>query len=144
MKTKKQKFDDIYEVYKTVKVGERPERQAKDRSIPTHSVVAVNKGRSESKVLAECIKWLKSHRVFHNRHDCGSGHGHAIYGIKHSGDIHGILPSGKHFEIECKQGKGGRLSAGQQERMADVQAAGGLYFVVHGVEELVFYMGDLV
>lgn len=95
-------------------------------------------------VLSECLKWLRQHRVFHDRHDCGSGHGHAIYGIKFAGDIIGILPDGRHFEIECKHGKGGKQSAGQQKRMWDVRAAGGAYIVVHGVEELEYYIGRLV
>ena len=148
-RTHKQKLADCHTVYKAAKTGTRPEQQAKDRSVPTHPVVSVP-NRSEAKVLTECIKWLKQHRVFHDRHDCGSGHGHAIYGIKHSGDIHGILPcslgqtAGKHFEIEFKRGGGGRLSEGQQERMWDVRAAGGQYWVVHGVAELVHYMKGLV
>ena len=150
MKTKKQKLADCHTVYEAAKAGVKPNRhQAKDGSIPTHPVVPVL-DLSEAEVLKWCLRWLKARRIFHDRHDCGSGPGHARYGIKGAGDIIGILPcnpdrrSGQHFEIETKAGKGGRLSAGQQKRMADVRAAGGLYFVVHGVEELVHYMGDLV
>ena len=143
MKTRKQKLAECTMVYEAAKTGQRPKRRAKDGSIPTHPVVPV-KEQCEAVVLSECIKWLRQHRVFHDRHDCGSGHGHAIYGIKNSGDIHGYLPDGRGFEIECKHGKGGRQSAGQQKRMWDVRATNGLYFVCHGVEELEHYLGGLV
>lgn len=146
MKTRKQKLTDHHTAYQAAKTGTRPKRQPKG-GIPTHPVVPVVKGRSEAKVLAECIKWLKGHRVFCDRHDCGAGdlgHGFATYGIKYAGDIIGILSSGVHFEIECKRGAGGRLSKGQQERMVDVRATNGEYWVVHGLAELVHYMGGLV
>lgn len=143
MKTRTQKLADCHTAYQAAKQGQRPTRQAKDGSIPTHPVVPV-KGLPEAEVLAECLKWLKQYRVFCDRHDCGSGHGHAIYGIKDSGDIHGYLSNGQGFEIECKHGRGGRLSIGQQKRMVDVRATNGLYFVVHGVEELVHCLGVLI
>jgi len=144
MKTQKQKLAESHAAYTAAKTGTRPRTQT--GSIPTHPVVSVP-NKSEAKVLAECIKWLKSHRVFHNRHDCGAGdlgHGFATYGIKGSGDIHGILHDGRHFEIECKRGGGGRLSEGQQSRMAGVRATNGLYFVVHGKKELEYCMKELV
>jgi len=143
--TKKQKLDNCYEAYHHSKHGTRPGRKAKDGSIPTHPVVSVP-DRAESDVLKDCMLWLARHRIFHSRHDCGGGSWgikFAIFGIKHAGDIHGILPSGIHLEIECKRGKGGRLSAGQQERMADVRATNGVYLVVHGVSELEYYMKGL-
>lgn len=146
--TKKQKLDNCYEAYYHAKHGTRPRRKAKDGSVPTHSVVPVDHTKSESAVLVECLRWLRAHRIFHNRHDCAmgniSGAGIATYGIKHAGDIIGILPSGIHFEIETKRGKGGRLSKGQQDRMADVRATNGVYLVVHGVEELDFLMRGLI
>ena len=145
--TRKQKLDNCYEAYHHAKHGTRPGRRARDGSIPTHSVVPVP-DVLEAEVLKDCIKWLKSHRIFHDRHDCGSGDlvgaGQTQYGIKYAGDIIGILPDGRHLEIETKRGKGGRLSAGQQERMADVRATNGVYLVVHGVAELEWLMRGLV
>jgi hypothetical protein len=82
--------------------------------------------------------------VFCDRHDCGSGPGQARYGIKGAGDIIGVLSTGRHFEVEVKKGKGGRLSKDQQKRMDGVHYAGGYYFVVHGIEELEFYMRGLI
>jgi len=145
MKTKKQKILDFNTFYEAAKVGQRPKRQSKS-GIPTHPVVPVPPLPELGKggVQDLCYRWLKARRILCNTHACGSGPGHAIYGIKHSGDIHGYLPDGRGFEIETKPGKGGRLSTGQQERMMDVLATGGLYFVVHGVAELEYYMKGLV
>ena len=145
--TRKQKLDNCYEAYHHAKHGTRPTRKAKDGSIPTRSVVPVPE-LPESDVLKECMIWLRCHRIFCDRHDCGggnvSGAGYAIYGIKGGGDIMGILPDGRHLEIECKRGKGGRQSVGQQKRMADVRATNGVYLVCHGLAELGFLMKGLV
>lgn len=145
-KTKTQKLNDAFTFYKAEQQGQRPPRRAKDGSIPTHSIVPVPP-LPESEVLAQCLKWLRKHRVFCDRHECGAGdlgHGYARYGIRGGGDIIGILPSGQHFEVECKAGKGGRLSKEQQDRMRDVQSANGVYLVIHGVAELELLMRGLV
>lgn len=149
-RTVAEKKADMFDAYKQIRAGEPVKRKgAKDGSIPTHPVVPVGEVKTESVVLGECLSWLKRHRVFCNRHDCGAGNfgaGYATYGIRGSGDIHGILRhhGGKHFEIECKKGAGGRLSKKQQERMKDVRDNKGLYFVVHGVEELEHFLGEYV
>lgn len=145
-KTKAQKLNEAFIVYKAEQQGQRPPRQAKDGSIPTYPTVPVAH-IPESEVLARCLKWLRKHRVFCDRHDCGGGdlgYGYARYGIRGAGDIIGILPSGRHFEVECKAGKGGRLSKEQQDRMRDVRLAGGIYIVAHGVTELEDCMRGLV
>lgn len=135
---RKQKLDDCYTAYIATKQGQRPKREAKDGSVPTHSVVPVPP-LPEADVQDECVKWLKQHRIFHDTHDCGSGHGHAIYGIKGAGDVIGILPGGKHFELEIKRGVGGRFSLIQQQRLQTVRDAKGFYFIIHGKEELEHY-----
>lgn len=138
--TKQERCRDLFDAYRCVKAGKPVRRSmARDSSVPTRSVVPVDKDKLEAAVLAECMDWLKRHHIFHNRHDCGAGdfgHGYATYGIINSGDIHGILSNGIHFEIETKAGKGGRLSKGQQKRMEDVRRTNAYYFVVHGVKEL--------
>jgi hypothetical protein len=122
----------------------------KDGSIRTHAVVPVDPKKLEHEVLADCLSWLKKHHVFCNRHDAGTFQNErgqwGTYGIIGSGDIHGMLKHawGKHFEIECKRGSGGRLDVGQQRRMKQVHANDSLYFVVHGREELAHFMGDYV
>ena len=146
MKTKAQKIAEAHTLYTATKANTKPSRGAKDGSIATHPVVPcpdlpeLGKGG----VQDLCHKWLKARRIFCNTHACGSGPGHAIYGIKHSGDIHGYLPGGRGFEIECKRGKGGRLKTGQSVRMVDVRHTGGLYFVVHGIPEMEHYFKGLI
>ena len=86
--------------------------------------------------------------MFCSRHDAGTFQNErgqwGTYGIINSGDIHGMLKLnwGKHFEIETKRGSGGTLSVGQQKRMKRVRDNGGLYFVVHEVEELEHFIGE--
>lgn len=94
------------------------------------------------------MKWLRKHGIMCNRNNTGAGQmgtsGFYSYGIKNGGDIIGLLPTGQHFEIEVKRGKGGRLSKGQQKRMQDIRANNGLYFVVHGLSELEHYFEGLI
>ncbi len=141
-RTKKQKFQGIYDAYNCIKQGTTVKRsQAKDGSIATKPVVECP-NIPEATVLQECLAWFKARGIFCNRHDCGAGdlgHGYATYGIKGAGDIIGVLRSGIHFEVECKKGKGGRLSAIQRQRWHDVHETNGLYLVIHGVEELEHY-----
>lgn len=141
--TKQQKMNDLYTAYKCIQAGAAVKRDgAKDGSIATHPVVPVLPF-PEKTVVATCISWLRKHNIFCSRHDSGTFQNirgqWGSYGIRNSGDIHGILHSGIHFEIECKRGKGGRLSSGQQKRMREVQETKGVYLVIHGLEELEYY-----
>jgi len=147
--TKLQKYNDLANAIGQIRRGDKVKRiGAKDGSIRTHAVVPVNPKLLEHEVLKDCLAWLRKHHMFCNRHDCGTFQNQfgqwGTYGIKGAGDIIGILKDGLHFEIECKRGSGGQLSAGQQKRMKDVRDHSGLYFVVHGVEELEHYMGEWV
>ena len=142
-KTTKQKLAEAHTLYTAAKTGTRPKRGAKDRSIPTHPVVPCP-DLPEQEVLKQCLAWLRARRVFCDRHDCGSGPGHARYGIKGAGDIIGVFDGGRHFEVEVKKGKGGRLSADQQKRMHDVRNAGGVYAVIHGIAEMEYYFRGLI
>ena len=47
-----------------------------------------------------------------------------------------IPPNGQHVEIECKHGDGGIWSESQQKRAEQVRRVGGVYLVVHSVQEL--------
>ncbi len=149
--TKTEKFRDLANAVNQIREGVSVHCVgARDGSIPTHPVVPVDPSLLEHAVLSDCLAWLKKHHVMHNRHDCGSGDmvgaGMAVYGIRFSGDIHGMLRhhNGRHFEIETKRGKGGRLSKGQQKRRRKVRRNGGLYFVVHGLPELIHFMQEWV
>lgn len=112
----------------------------KDGSIRTKPTVEVP-NVDEAVVLEGCLAWLRGSGVMADRLNNGAGilattGTYATYGILGGGDIIAILPGGLHCEIECKAGAGGRLSVVQQQRRDRVLAAGGKYFVVHGVAEL--------
>lgn len=144
-RTKAEKCADYADAVKAIREGQTPKRHgARDGSIPTHPVVPVPKQR-EAYVVTVCLAWLKRHQIFCTRHDVGGGYlgagtAYATYGIKGAGDIIGLLRNGQHFEIECKAGKGGRLSKSQQKRMHNIRDNNGIYLVVHGVEELAHFM----
>ncbi len=147
-RTKAQKLADCYDAFKCIKEGKPVKRQgAKDGSIATHSVVPVAYF-IESIVLSHCLLWLKKHNILCNRHDAGTFQNTrgqwGTYGIKGAGDIIGLLPTGQHFEIEVKRGSGGRLSLGQQKRMRQIRENNGIYFVVHGVQEMEYYFKGLL
>jgi len=100
----------------------------------------------EAEVFKACMQWLKARRILCDRNNVGSGDidgtGRRFrYGIKGAGDIIGCLPSGKHFELEFKRGKGGSQSLDQQKRMKKVRGNKGLYFIIHGVPELERQLG---
>ncbi len=148
-RTKKLIFADYGDAIKCIHRGIKVKRSTyKDGSIPTYSEYPVDETKLEAEVKSDCVTWLRQHHVFCNPHGCGSFINERgqqrMYGIKNSGDIHGILKNnwGKHFEIECKRGSGGKQSKGQQQRMKDVHGNNGLYFIVHGVQELAYYMRE--
>lgn len=149
-RTRKQMYSDYADAIKAMKEDKPIKRaHAKDGSIATRPVIDIVFPKSEKIVLSMCLEWLKHHRVFCNRHDAGTFQNvrgqWATYGIKDSGDIHGMVgPYGIHFEIETKRGKGGRLSIGQQKRMRDIRNNNSLYFVVHDVSELIYYFKELI
>lgn len=146
--TKAQKIRDCFVAFKAAQKNEIPKRTgAKDGSRPTHSTIDVP-DLSEAIVLKDCLKWLNGKGILANRNNVGSGRigesGFYNYGIKNGGDIIGLLPDGQHFEIECKRGRGGRLSAGQQKRLRDIKKNNGLYFIAHSWMELELCMRNLV
>jgi len=144
--TKAQKFNDLANAVSQIRAGKPVKRIGrKDGSIGTKPVVPCP-DLPEKEVVACCIRWLRAHSVFCNRHDVGGGYlgdgsAYATYGIISAGDIIGMLKhrGGQHFEIECKAGKGGTLGKLQRKRMEQVRNNGGLYFVIHGIPELEYY-----
>ncbi len=147
-RTKFQKCNDLFDAFKAIREGKKVKRSGtKDGSIATHPTVPVL-DLTEAQVLKDCLQWLKAKGILCNRNNVGSGQigesGYYSYGIKNAGDIVGLLPSGKHFEIEAKHGKGGRLSLGQQKRMKDIRKNNGIYLVIHGVQELQYYFTEYI
>ncbi|MCK5617531.1 hypothetical protein KAR91_87515 [Candidatus Pacearchaeota archaeon] len=148
--TKLQKYKDLANAIGQIRRGEPVKRiGAKDGSIRTHAVVSVDPKKLEHEVLADCLSWLKKHHVFCNRHDAGTFQNergqYGTYGIIGAGDIIGMIGEyGTHLEIECKRGSGGKFDVKQQKRQRDVNRANGIYYVVHGVEELKHYLGVII
>ena len=146
-RTKAQQYADLADAAICINKGKKVKRSTyKDGSIPTKPVVPVA-DLPEKQVVKDCIDWLRRHRVMCNRHDAASFQNNrgqwGVYGIKSAGDIIGIIPpDGIHLEVECKAGKGGTLSIGQQKRLRDVMDAGGFYYIIHGIEELEHYLGE--
>lgn len=145
--TRAQKYADYADAIKAMKENMPVRRlHSRDRSIPTYPAVGVQHPYLEKYVLHDCLVWLRRKEILCDRNNVGAGQigesGYYTYGIKNAGDIIGLLPNGQHFEIECKRGKGGRLSLNQQKRMRNIRENNGLYFVVHGVEELEYLMKE--
>lgn len=140
-RTKKQKFNDNFTAFQQMKAGKDVVRMTnKDGSLTTTPTVPCP-DVLEGEVLADCLAWLKGRGIMCDRLNNGKGcigFSATMYqfGIKGGGDILGILPSGQHFEIECKRGRGGNWSEEQRERCRRVMASNGKYWVVHGVPEL--------
>lgn len=111
----------------------------KDGSIATKPTTECQ-SLPETKVVEHCLKWLTGRGILADRLNVGAmpsrdGQRFSRYGIKGAGDIIACY-EGKHIEIECKRGKGGSLSIDQQIRREKVEQAGGLYLIIHGIEEL--------
>jgi hypothetical protein len=136
-KTKVNQFNKIATGYHQLKQGEQP--HPVPIGIKTSPIVLVP-NKPEAEVLAECLDWLKKHRIWARRMNVGKGSlgasGFKTYGIVGAADITGILPDGRRLEIECKRGRGGILSEEQLEYKKAIEDNKGLYLVVHGVNEL--------
>lgn len=141
-------YADLADAVKCIREGRKVKRNTnKDGSIPTKPFFSVEP-KLEKEVLAECLKWLRKRGCVADRMNVGTGRlgdgGVYRYGIAGAGDIIGILPDGRHFEIECKHGAGGRWSISQYRRKKKIECNNALYFIVHGVEELEHFMGGLL
>lgn len=144
-RTKAQICGDYFDAYKAIKEGRKVKRSGtKDGSISTHPMVEVRCPYPEKDVLHDCLIWLRKYRIKCWRSNVGSGifgeSGYRTYGIIGSADITGLLPNGIRLEVECKAGKGGRLSIAQQKFAKAIRENSGVYLVCHGVEELEFLM----
>lgn len=118
----------------------KPETRA-DGSMRTKPTVLGNPNAIEAQVMAEVEAWLGRNGCTMDRLNNGAGyinnsHNYCTYGILGGGDWVGMLPNGRHLEVECKKGSGGVLSRNQVARMNRVHRGNGVYVVVHGAEEL--------
>jgi len=126
---------------KAINAGSVPSKKQTFRTTP---MFTITDPKSEAEVLRDCLTWCKHNRLVADRMNVGAGSlgesGYRTYGIKGAGDIIGLLHNGRHFEIECKSGKGGVWSDAQQKRREKIVNSNGLYVVVHSVEELEMLM----
>lgn len=145
LRSKALKFADWADAIKRIHQNKKPKRFTnKDGSITTKPIVLVDTTKSEAQIKQECLEWLRKNGCIADSMSIGVGQlgesGYKTYGIIGAGDIIGILPNGLHFEIETKAGKGGRWSVLQQRRAAKIKRNNAIYLIVHGIEELKYYM----
>jgi hypothetical protein len=152
MKARPRQTENLYRLYASTRDNTPFKSGAKDGSIPTHPVVPCPdiKETGKNGVTKQCCDWLKVRRILHKRRNVGAGSidGNPdrfySYGTKGAADIWGILPNGRHFEIETKAGKGGRLSKDQQDFRKEILTTEAIYVIVHGIPELEYYFKGLI
>jgi len=101
----------------------------------------------ESEVTKLCKAWLERHGCVMDRLNNAAGklvlpngtvRDFQSFGLKGGGDFIGMLPNGRHMEVEFKAGAGGVQKKSQIKRMARVRRGNGVYEVVHGIPEMVY------
>lgn len=102
---------------------------------------------SESMIVNQCIRWLYDNRLFFYRNNTGAykpeGSGRFIrYGFPGSSDIVGII-QGRYIAIEAKTERG-KQSDKQKAFQERVEASGGVYLLVHSLDELIEAMKPLL
>ena len=132
--TKATKFARI-----AAKIRKMPSVRA-DGSVGTHPSVPCPP-LPEDEVTVQSKEWLERHGCVMDRLNNGAGYLNGRtdflrYGVIGGGDFIGMLPGGRHLEIEFKKGAGGTLSKEQLKRMKRVRRGHGVYEVIHGVPEL--------
>lgn len=144
--TKATKFKRLAQGIANIREGRRPMPSIRtDGSMTTKPRVPCP-DVPESEVSEGVLEWLTRHGCTVDRLNNGAGQlvnkngslsEFQQFGIKGGGDYIGMLPDGRHLEVECKKGSGGRLSKAQCKRLMRVRNGGGIYVYVHGVPELV-------
>ena len=83
------------------------------------------------------ITGLKVQRINTGCFQVGEGRNRRYIKTAEAGtlDFEGYDNRGRFLAIECKRPVGGRLSAAQEERIADINRKGGVAFVAHSGEE---------
>ena len=96
-------------------------------------------GPSESVVVAQCLEWLATHRIFAWRNNTGSyktPEGRFVrYGHVGSADILGLLPDGRFLAVECKT-PAGTQSRPQKVFQQIIRRNGGMYVLARSVADL--------
>lgn len=139
--TKRVKFARLAQGIGNIRMGRRPMPKIhKDGSVSTRPCVPCPP-LPENEVMEITHEWLTRHGCTVDRLNNGAGHldgspNYGVYGIKGGGDWLGMLPNGRHLEVECKKGEGGLQSKAQFKRMMRVRRGNGVYVIIHGEPEL--------
>lgn len=100
----------------------------------------------EKDIQRACLDFLALKRVFaYKQNNVGIKKPNGSYipaGMIGVADIVAII-HGKHWSVEVKR-PGGKLSDGQEAFRANVERAGGIYSVVHSVDELAAHYSMIV
>ena len=95
--------------------------------------------KSEAKIQLEIAHWLTEHGILHAITDAGILHKHGIdfkCGVpKGWPDITCCFPGGRFVGIEVKSARGSQSPEQIQYQLA-IERLGGVYLLVHSVEEL--------
>jgi predicted component of type VI protein secretion system len=94
--------------------------------------------QSETYIVSECLEWLAVNGIFAWRNNTGAikVEGRFIkYGKIGSADILGVLPDGRHLEIECKT-ETGTQEPEQIIHERKVKKNNGVYLLVRSLKEL--------
>lgn len=128
---------------KQIAAGKTP-RIAKDGSVPTHPLVPCP-DVPERDVLQEVgdsinhYYHLRMKRLNNGAGKFEDSPNYCSYGIEGGGDFLGWTTEGRHIEIECKRGAGGRLSKEQQNRFDECWKDSAIFIVIHGLAELDYF-----
>lgn len=94
---------------------------------------------SETQLVKACLEQLHARKLFAFRMNTGAFKtelGHFVrFGAKGAPDII-LVRQGRFIGIECKVGKG-KQSPGQKEFQDNLEDAGGLYWLVYSIDELI-------
>ena len=100
--------------------------------------------QTESQLVKACLELLAVKRIFSNRQNTGAfktDKGFYKFGILGAGDIVAVVDS-RHIEIECKTGRN-KQSTAQVAYQKELESAGGLYWLIRDVSELVDKLENL-
>ncbi len=102
--------------------------------------------KGETDIVSECLEWLAINRIFAWRNNTGAikVDGRFIkYGKIGSADILGVLPDGRHLEVECKT-ETGTQKPEQKIHQRMVEKNNGVYLLVRSLEEMKDYFTFLL
>lgn len=98
--------------------------------------------KAETKLKKNCLIWLNEHGIAAWPRNTGAykiGNSFIRYGKVGSADIEGLLPDGRHLEIETKSKTGVHRNK-QKDFQKMIERNNGLYLLIRSVSELEFWL----